>query len=134
MKSHRSRFFAAASAAVVTYLAVASHSIAQETNQKGDVDTPPGPFASWSEDFRKTAEKRIVAECAVSTSIGLRGLQGDQRARTEATQALSLACVVNKMPADWPFQHEFRKRAELHAQEAHRIDPGFEMPVLKPKE
>jgi hypothetical protein len=94
-------------------------------------DVPPGLFASWSDAQRKTVPTQTIQKC--TAALGLSIFLPDPTGTNHVLQARWAACVVNKMPTDWPYARRFRDDFKQHVDEARRLSPDFQAPVLKPE-
>jgi hypothetical protein len=118
--------------AIVVVSFAGSSALAAETTSTAPSGVPPGPFASWSDEQRKTVPTQTIQCCTVSLGFGI--LLMDSTGRPEALQARWAVCVVNAMPSDWPHARKFRDDAKRRAEQARRLDPNFKAPELRPEE
>jgi hypothetical protein len=112
---------------IAVSLAGSSPLVAQTTN-----DVPPGSFASWTDEQRKTVPTQIIQKCTAALGVSI--FLPDQTGTNDVLQARWAACVVNAMPTDWPYALTLRDDFKQHVDEARRLSPDFEAPVLKPEE
>jgi hypothetical protein len=115
-------------ACVIAIFAVSSAASAQPAVlpplERVIVPLPPGPYATWPAEDRDAAVRSLFSRCAMDnvSSFG-RGYQGPADATRESWTAQTYACVVRKMPADWPLAARARAEAVAHYEAARNIDP-----------
>jgi hypothetical protein len=102
---------------------------AQETAQQRlqraiGLPVPSGPYASWPKQDRDQIVRTLFQRCASdnASSFG-RGYQGPDDAYQQSWQAETFACVVRKIPSDWPLLAQARRAAQTHYEAARAIDP-----------
>jgi hypothetical protein len=105
----------------VACIAFATAGICQAQDGAAPFVIPSGPYASWSEDSRRSVEARLRASCYAATAG--KTPSNSMEARRDGDQAFFASCVLKQMPEDWR-QHEGFENVIIDAiARAKRADP-----------
>jgi hypothetical protein len=95
---------------------------AQQPSSQPLSGLPPGPFASWPEESRGPAIGNLYRTCIVATAMGFDSSAAPKDLAVELMQAEAFACVLKRMPSDWPDRSKVRAEALKHYEAAKALD------------
>ena len=127
--------------AAILHGLTSSVALAQETStpkpasaagifQHAQTPMPDGPFSSWPENGRAAAVRGVFESCIFVSDMLLANYHGPQVALRPGIEALVRACMVQKMPIDWPDSSDSQKREAQEYSIAKSADPNFPDPEV----
>lgn len=95
------------------------------------VRMPPGPYATWSTEQAQAVERAMEKACFDAAPQLINQYRVPEEMVVAEAGAVTLGCMIENMPSDWPGQAEARSRAQQFAEGARHSDPGFRLPTLE---